>query len=71
MSTMTKFSSQIEAETLDELRKLAQETDRSLSRLLTEAVQHYLRTVRVRPAFADAVEEILEEHGELLERLAR
>lgn len=71
MSTMIKFSSQIDAAALDELRRLAKETDRSLSRLLTEAVQQYLRTVRVRPAFASAVDEVLEQHAELLERLAR
>jgi len=68
---MIKFSSQIDSESLDELRKLARETERSLSRLLTEAVQQYLHTARVRPAFASAVEEVLEEHNELLERLAR
>lgn len=71
MSRMVKFSSQMDDETLAELRGLARETDRSLSRLLTEAVQQYLRTVRVRPTFAAAVDEVIEEHAELLERLAR
>lgn len=71
MSPMIKFSSQIDAQALEQLRHLARESERSLSRLLTEAVQQYLQTVHVRPAFASAVDAVLEEHADLLQRLAR
>lgn len=65
-----KFSSQMEPETLAALRKYAEEENRSVSRVLTDAVKLYLDTVRVRPAFRSAVEETLRDHDELLRRLS-
>ena len=47
------------------------ETDRSISKIVTEAVAEYLAKYRVRPAFRTAVDEIIADHGELLERLAK
>jgi hypothetical protein len=67
---MEKFSSQMEAETLAALRRYAEEENRSMSRVLTDAVRLYLETVRVRPAFRSAVEETLRDHDELLRRLS-
>lgn len=68
---MVKFSSKLDEAVLEELRGYAKESGRSIASVLTEAVEEYLARARVRPAFRSAVEEVLEEHDELLERLAR
>ena len=68
---MVKFSSKIESSVLKELRSFAQESKRSISDLLTEAVSSHLQDIRVRPAFRKAMTEVLEENDELLKRLAR
>jgi hypothetical protein len=71
MSKMVKFASQIDEAVLRELRALASQTDKSISKLLTEAVTDYLKRARVRPEFAKATERILSENSELLKRLAK
>ena len=71
MSEQAKFSSQIDRELLAQLRKFAHEQERSISGVLTDAVREYLHRVRVRPAFRQAVDEVLDEHDELLSRLAK
>lgn len=68
---MVKFSSKIESSVLKELRSFAQESKRSISDLLTEAVSSHLQDIRVRPAFRRAMTEVLDENDELLKRLAR
>ena len=67
----TKFATQIDETTLDELKSYAKSTGRSISFVVNEAVAEYLKRVRVRPAFRDAMSEVLEDHAELLERLAK
>lgn len=66
-----KFASQIDEKTLKELKSYVKETDRSISSVLTTAVQEYLERARLRPAFKKAAEEVLSEHAELLGRLAK
>ena len=39
--------------------------------VVTEAVEEYLKRASVRPAFRSAMDEVLEDHAELLDRLAR
>ncbi len=68
---MVKFSSQMDASLLEQLRALAKESGRSLSSVLGEAVGAYLERERVRPAFVDASRRVLETHQELLKRLAK
>ena len=68
---MVKFSSKLDEATLAKLRSHAKDTGRSIAAVLTEAVEEYLDRARVRPAFRSAVDEVLEEHDELLDRLAR
>jgi len=68
---LVKFATQVDEKVLDELRAVAKETDTSLSRLVTEALAEYLQRVRVRPAFRAAMDEVVDEHAELLRRLAR
>ena len=71
MSKKVKFSSKLDSQLLKELRSFAKETKRPIADLLTEAVEQHLNTIRVRPIFRNAANEVIEEHSELLERLAR
>ena len=66
-----KFATQIDEATLEELRSYAKSTGRSISGVVSEAVEEYLNRVRVRPAFRGAMREVLDDHAELLERLAK
>jgi len=66
-----KFATQIDEEVLDELRSYAKTSGRSISSVVSEAVEEYLKRVRIRPAFRDAMSEVLEDHSELLKRLAK
>ena len=68
---MVKFASQIDETALEELRALASQTDKSISRLLTEAVVEYLQRARVRPEFRNATEQVISENRDLLKRLAK
>jgi rRNA-processing protein FCF1 len=68
---LVKFATQVDEKVLKELRAVAKETDKTISKLVTEALAQYLQRVRVRPAFRRAMDEVLDEHEELLGRLAR
>ncbi len=67
----TKFATQLDETTLEELRAYAKSTGRSISSVVNEAVGEYLNRAQVRPAFRTAMEEVLDEHADLLQRLAR
>jgi predicted transcriptional regulator len=71
MGESEKLASQLHAELLRALREHAAASGRSISALLDEAVRAYLERAQVRPAFRAAMDEVLEGHDELLERLAR
>ncbi len=71
MAKAEKFASQMDGELLQSLRQHAEASGRSISTLLDEAVREYLQRVHVRPAFRSAMDEVLDEHDELLQRLAR
>ena len=71
MGKQVKFASQIDARVLDELRQFAKENDRTVSGVLTHAVDEFLQRARVRPAFRKATNAVLDEHDELLRRLAK
>ena len=66
-----KFATQIDETTLEELRSYSRSTGRSISSVVSEAVAEYLNKARVRPAFRDAMSETLDDHAELLKRLAK
>lgn len=68
---LTKFATQIDESTLEELRSHARSSGRSISSVVNEAVGSYLEKSRMRPAFRSAMEEVLDEHAELLKRLAK
>jgi predicted transcriptional regulator len=66
-----KFATLIDQRVARELRSFAAETDRSISKIVTEAIAEYLAKYRVRPAFRSALADVLDENAELLERLAK
>ena len=71
MGTFKKFSSQLEENTLKELRDFAKEQNQDISALLTEAVQDLLQKKRVRPIFKTAADEVFEEFDEALKELSK
>jgi len=68
---LKKFATQIDETTLEDLRAYAKSTGRSISGVVSEAVGEYLQRASVRPAFRSAMGEVLEDHAELLKRLAK
>jgi hypothetical protein len=66
-----KFATQIDETALEELRSYSKSTGRSISSVVSEAIVEYLQRARVRPAFRDAMSETLDDHAELLKRLAK
>lgn len=66
-----KFATQIDEKVLKDLKSYVSETDRSISSVVNEAVAEYLQRSKLRPAFRSAMDEILNEHEELLTRLAK
>jgi hypothetical protein len=68
---LKKFATQIDETTLEDLRDYAKSTGRSISGVVTEAVGEYLKRTSVRPAFRNAMDEVLEDNAELLNRLAK
>ena len=68
---LKKFATQIDETVLEELRAYAKSTGRSISSVVSESVGAYLQRASVRPAFRSAMDEVLEDHAELLDRLAK
>jgi hypothetical protein len=66
-----KFATQIDEKVLKDLKSYVAQTDRKISSVVSEAIAEYLDRSKVRPAFREAMSEVLEEHSELLNRLAK
>ncbi len=66
-----KFATQIDEKVLKDLKSFVSQTDRSISSVVSEAVAEYIHRARLRPAFSKAMDEVLNEHSELLQRLAK
>ncbi|MCH2535494.1 MAG: hypothetical protein MK008_13700 [Bdellovibrionales bacterium] len=66
-----KFATQIDEQVFKELKDYTQQTDRSISSVVSEAVAEYLKRVNLRPAFQNAMDQVLDENSELLKRLAK
>ncbi len=66
-----KFATQIDEKVLKDLKSYVNESDRSISSVVTEAVAEYLQRSKLRPAFRSAIDEVLEDHEELLKRFAK
>lgn len=71
VAATVKFSSKMDARVLKGLRAHAAREGRTLSAVLTAAAAQYLERATLRPAFRTAAREVLDDHAELLERLAR
>ncbi len=65
-----KISSKVEESAWQDLKNLAEESHQSISGLLTEAIEEYVRRRRVRPDVLRHLEDSMDEHGELGRRLA-
>lgn len=68
---VVKFATQVDAQVLADVRRLAKESDRSIARIVTDALAEHVRRARVRPAFRSAMDEVLTDHADLLTRLAK
>ena len=68
---LKKFATQIDESALEDLRAYAKNTGRSISGVVSEAVEEYLKRASVRPAFRNAMDAVLDDHAELLNRLAK
>ncbi len=68
---LSKFATQVDVNILKELRAYAKTEDKSISKMVTEALSDYLKKKNVRPAFRSAMDEVLSENEELLKRLAK
>jgi predicted transcriptional regulator len=66
-----KISSKVEEAVWRELRELAEESHQSISGLLTEAIQEYLRRRRVRPVVLQHMERSIADNEELGHLLAQ
>ena len=66
-----KFATQIDEKVLKDLKAYVKEADRSISSVVTQAVAEYIHRSKLRPAFRSAKDEVLDDHQELLKRLAK
>lgn len=66
-----KVSSKVEENTWKELKLLADESQQSISGVLTEAIAEYVQRRRIRPEVHEALKESIDENRELGELLAR
>lgn len=66
-----KFATQIDENVLKDLKSYVGQTDRSISSVVSQAVAEYLDRAKLRPAFSKAMDEVLDDHAELLKRLAK
>lgn len=67
----TKFSTLVDEKVLSQLKQYSEESGKSISHVVNEAVSEYLQRTRVRPAFLKAMEKVLTEHEDLFRRLAK
>lgn len=66
-----KFSSKIDERAWEDLKRIAKESHKSLSGLLTEAVEQYVKRHRVRTEVLEHLDDSIRDNEELYRRLAR
>ena len=66
-----KISSKVEEETWTNLKAMARESHQSISGVLSEAIEEYLRKRRIRPAVLKHFEDSVADNRELGGLLAR
>jgi len=67
---LKKFATQLEEKTIRDLKLFSKKTDKSISKVVNLAIIEYLQKTQVRPAFRNAMEEVIEENAQLLKKLA-
>lgn len=67
----TKFSTLVDEKVLSRLKEYSEESGKSISWVVNEAVSEYLQRTRVRPAVLDSMERVLKKHDDLFRRLAK
>jgi hypothetical protein len=67
----SKFSTLVDEKILQELKRHSQDSGKSISWIVSEAIAEYLERTRTRPAFLSAMNEVLDDNAELLRRLAK
>ena len=70
MSTI-KISSKVEESAWEDLRSLARESNQSISGVLTEAIEDFVRRHRIRPAVMQHLEDSMNAHESLGKNLAK
>jgi hypothetical protein len=71
MSTLKKFSSQMDERVLKQLKNLSDESNEEISVLLTEAVVDLINKKSLRPAYRKAADEVFEQFDEALTELSK
>jgi hypothetical protein len=66
-----KFSTLVDDAVLAELKQYSQDSGKSISWLVNEAVAEYLQRSQVRPAFLASMNRVLDKHSDLMNRLAK
>ena len=66
-----KISSKVDPEAWDDLKELAQETNQSISGVLTDAIQDYVRRHRIRPDVLRHLEDSIRDNEPLGRLLAK
>ena len=66
-----KISTKVDHEAWNDLKQLAQETNQSISGVLTEAIQDYVRRHRIRPDVLRHLEDSIRDNEELGRLLAK
>jgi hypothetical protein len=66
-----KFSTLVDEAILSELKQYSEDSGKSISWLVNEAVTEYLGRTRVRPAFLASMNRVLDKHSDLMHRLAK
>ena len=66
-----KISSKVDPEVWDDLKELAEETNQSISGVLTVAIQDYVRRHRIRPDVLRHLEDSIRDNEELGHLLAK
>ena len=66
-----KISSKVEESAWKNLREMAKESNQSISGVLTEAIEDYLRRHRIRPEVMKHLEDSMNAHESLGQKLAQ
>lgn len=69
--SQTKFSTLVDEKILSQLKQYSEESGKSISWVVNEAVSEYLKRTRVRPIVLESMERVLNKHADLFRRLSK